>query len=299
MPYFSIIIPNYNGSLFLKECLDSIQGQTFKDFEAIIIDDGSTDDSRSIVSHYVEADSRFKLMAISNTGLPSKVRNEGIRAAKGEWISFLDSDDYWTLDKLQKVHDFISNSKDSALVGIGHNEYQFEEGGQNEKSDFRNLSGPNFYEDLILNGNCFSTSCMTVKKTVLLEVGSFSEDDRFYIVEDYDLWMKLSNIGSLYNMPDVLTHYRISDFSISKKIDRLHNNLLELTNFHIQKSKIPNKEKVIQKNIARIEGYRARTYQKNKDFKKALAACRVSISHNPFSVKVWVILLFSLVRISI
>ena len=94
MPFFSIIIPVYNVAPYLRECLDSVVAQTFTDWEAICVDDGSTDGSGAILDEYAAKDSRFKVIHQSNTGV-SAARNAALDVAKGEWICFLDADDLW------------------------------------------------------------------------------------------------------------------------------------------------------------------------------------------------------------
>lgn len=91
-PLVSIIIPAYNAEKYLGECLESVRRQTFADFEAIVVDDGSTDGTAAIAEGYVERDSRFRLMHIANGGV-SKARNAGIEESKGRWLTFMDADD--------------------------------------------------------------------------------------------------------------------------------------------------------------------------------------------------------------
>ena len=103
-PDISVIIPIYNTADFLGICLDSLLHQSFKHFEAILINDGSTDQSESIAKRYAEADSRFTLISQSNAGL-SEARNAGLKIAKGQWITFIDSDDMVASDYLQALLD--------------------------------------------------------------------------------------------------------------------------------------------------------------------------------------------------
>ena len=92
MPAVSVIIPMYNTEAFIKDCLDSLVAQTFSDFEAIIIDDGSTDESARIAASYASADARFKLIGQPNKG-PSEARNTGLKIMRGDYVTFIDSDD--------------------------------------------------------------------------------------------------------------------------------------------------------------------------------------------------------------
>lgn len=94
MHKFSIIIPVYNVAPYLRECLDSVLAQTFTDWEAICVDDGSTDGSGAILDEYAVKDARFRVVHRANSGV-SAARNEGLGVANGEWVMFLDSDDFW------------------------------------------------------------------------------------------------------------------------------------------------------------------------------------------------------------
>ncbi len=105
-PKFSIIVPVYNTEKYLKRCLDSIKSQTFKDYEVIIVNDGSTDNSSNIISKYT-----YKVINQENQGL-SMARNNGVKYASGEYLIFLDSDDYIEKDLLKEINNSLSNSPD-------------------------------------------------------------------------------------------------------------------------------------------------------------------------------------------
>lgn len=108
MTEFSIIVPVYNVENYLKRCLDSIKAQTYADYEAILIDDGSLDESGSICDAYVEQDNRFKVIHKENGGLAA-ARNTGLAAAVGKYIVFLDSDDDLEKEALAKIRETMNN----------------------------------------------------------------------------------------------------------------------------------------------------------------------------------------------
>lgn len=114
-PKFSIIIPVYNVAPYLRECLDSVLAQMFTDWEAICIDDGSTDGSGAILDEYAKRDKRFRVVHKENGGV-SSARNVGMEMAKGEWIAFLDGDDVWAPWALEGVARAIKTNKDADLV---------------------------------------------------------------------------------------------------------------------------------------------------------------------------------------
>lgn len=109
MTFFSVIITNYNCEKFIYESINSVINQTFVNFELIIVDNHSTDKSLKIIKSF--NDPRIKIFLISNLGVIAKSRNYGIKLAKGKWIAFLDSDDYWLSDKLQEVFECIRLKK--------------------------------------------------------------------------------------------------------------------------------------------------------------------------------------------
>ena len=110
MPLVSIIIPTYNHAKYLGRSLQSVINQTYKNWEVIIIDNHSTDDTLNLVNSFT--DERIKYLKIHNNGIIAKSRNLGIKTAKGDWIAFLDSDDWWSYNKLEKCMSYCFNSVD-------------------------------------------------------------------------------------------------------------------------------------------------------------------------------------------
>ena len=110
-PFFSIIIPVYNVAPYLRECLDSVLAQTFTDWEAICVDDGSTDGSGAILDEYAARDSRFRVIHQTNAGV-SVARNVALEVVKGEWFSFLDGDDLLCKDALSTFEPYTNKKRD-------------------------------------------------------------------------------------------------------------------------------------------------------------------------------------------
>jgi len=113
----SIIMPNYNSQPFIKESMESVIAQTYKNWELIVVDDVSTDASYEIVEEYREKDKRIQLIKLDNNVGPAIARNKGIKEAMGRYIAFLDSDDLWHPDKLFFIPIFITHSSACMLVG--------------------------------------------------------------------------------------------------------------------------------------------------------------------------------------
>jgi teichuronic acid biosynthesis glycosyltransferase TuaG len=186
-PFFSIIIPCYNSSKTIIKTLDSVFNQTFKNFEIIVINDGSIDNTLDLLISYDKLS--INIINQDNKGL-GESRNIGIEKSKGEYISFLDSDDLWTNDKLEVVHDSILKTKADLIC-------HYEQLSLNNERIGILKHGPHTkYLDILLKGNCLSPSAVCVKKDILIKVGMFSTDIKCHGTEDWDLWLKISKFGA-------------------------------------------------------------------------------------------------------
>lgn len=211
-PLFSIVIPTFNRADHLTRCLESLKSQTFDNFEVIIVDDGSTDNTYDVVKLYKEyLNLTYQYQA--NWGGPAKPRNIGINLSRGDWVCFLDSDDWWYPDKLKTTLEYLS--KGDILY---HNLDIYTTKGKKlfRKSIGRRVSSPVFI-DLIINGNAISNSSAVVKKTLLERVGGLCEDKNLIAVEDSDLWLMLGKISDrFYYIPRSLGGYWMNEGSITE-----------------------------------------------------------------------------------
>ena len=186
-PKVSIIIPTYNRANLLSRAIKSILNQTFKDFELIIVDDGSTDNTRQVVEKFQKEDSRIKYIWQENSGAPARPKNTGIKNSTGEYIAFLDDDDEWLPEKLEKQLKLFENSEKNNLGFVGCNFYINEDNKTKlykipkMKNVFKNL-----LEGVVINGS----SGIMIKKLVIGNVGLF--DENFKSSEDWDLWIRIS-----------------------------------------------------------------------------------------------------------
>lgn len=201
-PTFSVVIPSYNQADFLKVALESVLVQTYQDFEIVIVNNYSTDNTLDVIRKF--DDSRIRTIDYRNNGIIGAARNVGIKASKAPWIAFLDSDDSWSSQKLEKVAQTIQ-----ATPGVGllcHNQQTVREGRLGKTARFgppANFRG-SVGDYLMKVGNCLCTSSTVVARTHLEEVGNFTEDPSLVTVEDYDLWIKLSRICQFQFIPEVL-----------------------------------------------------------------------------------------------
>ncbi len=182
-PLVSVIIPTYNRGWIVKESIDSVQAQDFNDFELIVVDDGSTDNTPEILNSYRQD---INVIRQGNRGV-SAARNAGIAKASGRFIAFLDSDDLWLPDKLSLQVDFF-NSNPSALICQTEEIWIRNNVRINPKIKHKKPSGMIFEPSLAL---CLvSPSAVMIKRSLFEDVGLF--DETLPACEDYDLWLRIS-----------------------------------------------------------------------------------------------------------
>ena len=181
-PEISVIVPSYNASRTIERALRSIALQTYSNYEIVIIDDGSTDNTKGMVSRFSEEfDSvQVKYITQSNSG-PSSARNNGLQSARGNFIAFLDADDEWHKDKLE-IQVKIIKDKGLDFLGSGY-QYDSFDYGNIDKADISTYS----FNSLLLK-NRFATSGVVIKKALFLEMQGFDESLKY--AEDYDLWLR-------------------------------------------------------------------------------------------------------------
>jgi glycosyltransferase involved in cell wall biosynthesis len=182
-PLVSVIIPTFNRGWVLKEAIDSVLAQDFKDFELIVVNDGSTDNTGQILDSYNQD---LIVLRQSNKGV-SAARNRGIAAACGRLIAFLDSDDLWLPRKLSSQVDFF-NSNPAAVINQTEEIWIRNGVRVNPKTRHHKFSGMIFERSLAL---CLvSPSAVMIKKNLFSKVGVF--DESLPACEDYDLWLRIS-----------------------------------------------------------------------------------------------------------
>lgn len=212
-PRVSVVLPTYNRSEYIKYSIFSVLNQTYKNIEIIICDDASTDDTLNEINS-IKSNSCFPMhveVLPRNLGV-SAARNRAIFLAKGELIAFLDSDDYWKPDKIEKQVNFLGNNPD--YIGVGCSFESFD--GKQVLSLFkpvRQITRDNELYELLCH--CYiTTSCFIVKKDSLILAGLF--DLSLNITEDRDLWWRLPRLGRVGFINEVLVTYRVHNKSISK-----------------------------------------------------------------------------------
>ena len=206
MKLISIIIPNFNCEKFISQTIESVLGQTYDNWKMIIVDDCSTDNSVSIIEKYANTDKRIHLIKLGkNSGVPN-ARNIGLQNAKGEYIAFLDSDDYWDKNKIQEQISFMQNRdiilSYTSYIKIDEKDKKIGEVKVPESVDY----------EMMLKSNYIACSSAMVKKDTLN--GLLFPPLR--LQQDHAFWLSILKDGiKAYGIREPLLHYRVRKRSLS------------------------------------------------------------------------------------
>jgi len=222
-PLVSIIVPTYNLSKCLRVTIDSALSQTYANWEMIITDDGSTDDTVEIIKEYIAKDSRFRLNRFEkNTGQAAKARNASMKLAKGEFLAFLDGDDLWTENKLETQLDYHLNYPDVDATStwfhiVGENE----RAKKFEKMLWR-FPGGKITIDQILQ-QAMQTSTVMMKRKCYEETGGMDERPSLVSGQDYEFFIRIVAKYNAHRIPEDLMGYRVADIGESLSSARFQN----------------------------------------------------------------------------
>ena len=219
-PLVTVITPLFNAQDFIGETIESVLDQTYQNWEMIIVDDCSTDNSRDIVKKYEAKESRIKLIELEkNFGGPARPRNVGLDISKGDYLAFLDADDVWLKNKLQvQINEMLVNNLDFTSTDIKFIDDNSIDTIINKHKIvifFKKIKRKATLSDVI-KGNFISTSSAIVSKNF---ISKFDENKDFIGVEDMYLWMKIlneKNVRYKY-IRDKLIKYRVSSTSLSER----------------------------------------------------------------------------------
>jgi glycosyltransferase involved in cell wall biosynthesis len=204
-PLVSVVIPAFNASRYIRQAVDSVLAQSLPDLELIVVDDGSTDDTREVLSRV--SDPRLRVLRDTNHG-PAHARNQGCRAARAtRYVAFLDADDWWDVDKLLKQTRFLEANPDLVAAGCfmryvsSSGKVLGETGQVLEAADLSRVEAGELFP--------FPMSSFVVERTKLAKVGLFDESFRYAGSEDLDFVSRMVRQGPIQCLPDVLGSYRV------------------------------------------------------------------------------------------
>ena len=199
----SVIIPTYNSAEFIEPCLQTVFSQTYSFWEIIVVDDGSVDNTRQVLAPYIR-DGKIKYLFQQNRG-PAAARNLALRHARGEYIAFLDSDDLWTPEKLEKQVTVLQKNEDVGMV-YSDSEW-FGEEWERQRAVSRKLREYDLRKaeyfrrgdiyKVLLAHNFIPTMTVLVRHSILKKIGPFLEQidgERFSFGEDFELWLRIARV---------------------------------------------------------------------------------------------------------
>jgi glycosyltransferase involved in cell wall biosynthesis len=226
MPEVSIIIPCHNHAHYLPMAVNSVLAQTFPDWEAIIVDDGSTDDTAAVAAQVT--DPRVRYLYQENRGL-SAARNTGIRAAQGQYLAFLDSDDEWEPRFLEACKALLAASETIAAV-VTLARFIDENGAALPRLGGQVLR-PEGFRSRLIEGGFFPVHAVLVRAKAVRRAGLF--DETLTSAEDWDLWLRITaEDGVMLSIPEPLARYRVSVGSMSTNATRMHANRIAVLTKH-------------------------------------------------------------------
>jgi len=211
-PLISVITPTYNRADFVVEAVESVLAQTYPHFELLIVDDGSTDNTREVLEPYLK-DGRIRLFYQENQG-QSVARNRGLDEATGDFVCFLDSDNAWLPDKFEKSLKAFDDNPGSDVV-YGDFIVIDEQGREIGTNRMKRHSGR--ITPHLLHDNFVSMNTTMTRRQCFVDMGGFDKNDR--LAEDYGLWLRLSTRYKFYYLPALLGYYRVMENQISSDKD--------------------------------------------------------------------------------
>ena len=214
----SVVIPVFNAQEYIENTVDSVINQEYKNWELIIIDDCSTDDSLSIVETKYKSNKKIEIIKLErNSGGPAKPRNIGIKNSNGDFIAFLDQDDIWDNDKLRICCNSICDNVDfiyhDMMRVVAENDYSVKQ----KILPSRQLEQPVLI-DLLINDNAILNSSVMVRRSLLVKIGDINESKKMIASEDYNTWLRIAKItDNFLYIPKVLGSIFVHSSGASNK----------------------------------------------------------------------------------
>lgn len=273
----SVIIPTYNSGKYIKKTIDSVLGQNYDNFELIIIDDGSVDDTLQICNGY-ENINNIKILKHSHCGNIAYLRNTAAKTAKGDYFSFLDSDDVWESDKLQKQIEYLDNYN-----FICSNAVMIDENDNTIMNKYFEDIDNNFELSLcdLLKENYIITSSVVLKKDIFFKYGLFDEDYG-NLAEDYSLWLKIAEENSAFFINEPLVRYRRHISNISSS-DFMNRDEILLKTITLRSKYINNNSSIVRQNtkigILKIYRFLSSFYLHHNKYKKSIKCMVISFRY--------------------
>jgi glycosyltransferase involved in cell wall biosynthesis len=291
-PTISVIIPTYNHARYIAEALESVFAQTFKDYEVIVVDDGSTDNTQAVLQPYME---RIRYVRKEHRGYGA-ARNRGISEARGEFVAFLDSDDLWEAAALETLLEAFQE-KDVAIAASASRLIR-KDGNPTDELDEKRSPGPYFTtHSLLFFDHCFTGH--VYRKSCFASCGPFNESPLFITGADYDMWLRVSVRFRLRYIETPLLKKRVHDTNLTvdylpilvRKVRVIEKFLKEHPQFTQKHPWVL--QKMLSKRYERIGKYALLFHDGEDSYREARRHLRYALRHNPFRGKLYVLYGFS------
>jgi GT2 family glycosyltransferase len=291
-PLVSVIIPTFNRGPLLLQTVESVLAQSFSDYELIVVDDGSQDETESLLAPYR---SRLRLVRQANAGVAS-ARNRGWRQSQGQLICFLDSDDLWLPGKLEKQVAFAQAHPQYGLIATEI--APFDADGPRPERSRRNMYPirNGYVLEQLLFANWLQTSTAMIRRDALEQAGGFDEDVGSF-GEDWLLWMKIAAQYPVYFLPDPLVAYRVHAESLTRHQPQAQfDSLMLILERLAVLPQFEGKQNLIEEARWRVCVGRAKADLAEGESQRASQKLRMAMQIKPFSPQTIALRLFSAIR---
>ncbi|MDR3604182.1 MAG: glycosyltransferase [Syntrophaceae bacterium] len=272
-PFVSVIIPTYNRLELLKKTVVSVRSQSFRDFEIIVINDGSSDGTAEWLAE------QHDVIGVNqpNSGIASS-RNKGISASKGEWLAFLDHDDIWAPDKLQTQVDFVRANPQVGMVAVKHVRLGTR---ISRTGPWKWIKGDLFVK--VFSESFIHTSSVMIGRDVLEKVGGFPTRYRF--ADEFDVWLKISKKYEIAFFDRPLVFIRFYDSNTSHNRIGVRSDTYEILMSNYDTDRIP--RKIYLKTLSDHDISFGRAYVNLGDFKNAMKWFKSAVRRTPLRTRAW------------
>lgn len=272
-PFISVIVPTFNRLELLKETLQSVRGQTCKDFEIIVVNDGSSDGTQA----WLEAQADIRALQQTNSGIATS-RNKGASIARGEWFAFLDHDDIWAPNKLEVQAQFVKSNTDVALVAAKHVRL----GKLNRGSGrFRWIKGDLLVKEY--SESFIHTSSVMIRRDVFQQLNGFPSNYRF--ADEFDLWLRIAAAHPIAYVDEPLVFIRFYEANTSHDRVGVRTDTYDILLRNYDPERIP--VRVFLKTMSDHDISFGRAYMKTGQTTEALKWFRTSVERTPWRPRSW------------
>lgn len=274
-PLVSVVIPTYNRDKYINETIESVLAQTYPNIEIIVIDDGSTDNTKEVVAQYVP---KIQYVWQKNSERGAS-RNHGLRLAKGEFISFLDSDDLWLPDKIEEDINFFRKNPSVGLVYTDALQVD-------AKGNYLKLLKPQKYNgkvtEKLLEDNFVPMATHLIRTELAKNIGGFREERQLSGSEDWEFWVRLSTVTDFAYLPRATTKIRTHEANTMSNPSGMERSMNYAIDIMAQSNYLTSEQKkLLNKSRAYVLLINAINYCSSQETKKVVSSLKKAFVYNP------------------